>query len=79
MVCYFFVIDVMILIGTVENSHNGLLINAFVNCFLLLRQVQGGVVIFDKEGNARYAYEEDTGTPLDMDDIVSALKKIRDE
>lgn len=41
--------------------------------------MQGGVVIFDKEGNARYAYEEETGTPLDIDVLVAALKKIRDE
>ena len=40
---------------------------------------EGGVVIFDKEGNIRYVYEEETGIPLDMDNIVSALKKIRND
>lgn len=36
--------------------------------------VQGGVVIFDKHGKARYAYEEHIGTELNMEDIVAALK-----
>jgi hypothetical protein len=47
--------------------------------YSMLIKIQGGLVIFDKEGNARYAYEEETGTPLDIGDIVAALKKIRDE
>ncbi|KAL3805626.1 hypothetical protein HJC23_005870 [Cyclotella cryptica] len=41
--------------------------------------IQGGVVIFDKMGQARYAYEEETGSPLDIEDILAALKAIRDE
>jgi len=38
--------------------------------------VQGGVIIFDKNGKARYAYEEDIGQPLVVEDIVAALKAL---
>jgi hypothetical protein len=38
--------------------------------------VQGGVIIFDKNGKARYAYEEETGKELAMDDIIAALKAV---
>lgn len=41
--------------------------------------VQGGVIIFDKKGKARYAYEEETGKELNMDDIVAALKAVQAE
>ena len=41
--------------------------------------VQGGVVIFDKSGKARFAYEEETGKELVMEDIVSALKAIQSD
>eukprot|EP00956_Cyclotella_meneghiniana_P045021 scaffold349941_cov103-Cyclotella_meneghiniana.AAC.1 len=41
--------------------------------------IQGGIIIFDKEGKVRCAYEEEIGTPLDINDLVSALEKIRDE
>ncbi|KAL7484051.1 hypothetical protein ACHAW6_009696 [Cyclotella cf. meneghiniana] len=41
--------------------------------------IQGGLVVFDREGKVRYAYEENTGTPLDIEDILAALKAIRDE
>ena len=47
--------------------------------FLNVSQIQGGIIIFDKEGKVRYAYEEEIGTPLDINDLVSALEKIRDE
>lgn len=40
--------------------------------------VQGGVIIFDKNGLAKYAYEEETGKELNMDDIVAALKAVAD-
>jgi hypothetical protein len=42
-------------------------------------QIQGGIVVFDKEGQVRYAYEEETGTPLDIENIFAALKALRDE
>lgn len=38
--------------------------------------IQGGLIIFDKEGNARYAYEEIIGDELIIDDIVAALEDI---
>mmetsp|Transcript_4435 Transcript_4435/g.9587 ORF Transcript_4435/g.9587 Transcript_4435/m.9587 type:complete len:129 (-) Transcript_4435:210-596(-) len=41
--------------------------------------VQGGIIIFDKGGKARYAYEEETGKELNMEDIVASLKVLRSE
>ena len=41
--------------------------------------IQGGLIIFDKEGNARYAYEEIIGDELEIDDIVAALEDVKDE
>lgn len=41
--------------------------------------VQGGVILFDKNGKARYAYEEETGKELVIDDIVAALKAIQND
>mmetsp|Transcript_17264 Transcript_17264/g.28243 ORF Transcript_17264/g.28243 Transcript_17264/m.28243 type:complete len:137 (-) Transcript_17264:150-560(-) len=38
--------------------------------------IQGGLIIFDKEGNARYAYEEIIGDELEIDDIVAALEDV---
>jgi hypothetical protein len=38
--------------------------------------VQGGIVIFDKDGNARYAYEEEIGKELVMEDIIAALRAV---
>ena len=38
--------------------------------------IQGGLVVFDKEGNVRYAYEEIIGDELVIDDIVAALNDI---
>lgn len=39
--------------------------------------VQGGVIIFGKDGKARYAYEEETGTELPVDDILAAVKAVK--
>ncbi|KAL3761644.1 hypothetical protein ACHAWU_000131 [Discostella pseudostelligera] len=39
--------------------------------------IQGGIIIFDKHGNARYAYREATGSEVPIDDIISAVKMVR--
>ena len=39
--------------------------------------VKGGVVLFDGNGKARYAYEEETGTELDMKQIIEAMKTLQ--
>ena len=41
--------------------------------------VQGGIILFDKHGNAKYAYEEETGCDLPLADIVAALDAMRRE
>ena len=38
--------------------------------------IQGGLIVFDKEGNARYAYEEIIGDELNIDDIIAALQDL---
>lgn len=40
--------------------------------------VKGGVVVFDSAGKPVYQYQEVTGDPLPMDDILSSVKAIRD-
>lgn len=40
--------------------------------------VKGGVVIFDQFGIAKFAYEEQTGSELPMDDIFKAIQAIKD-
>lgn len=39
--------------------------------------VQGGIVVFDKEGKARFAYKEEVGKELVIEDIVAALKAVQ--
>jgi len=39
--------------------------------------VQGGVIVFGKDGKAKYAYEEDTGSEIPLDDILAAVKQVR--
>lgn len=41
--------------------------------------VQGGIIIFDKNGLAKYAYREETGSPLPVDDIRAALDAVKNE
>jgi AhpC/TSA antioxidant enzyme len=40
---------------------------------------KGGLVIFDKKGNPRYAYKEDMGNDLPVVDILHALEQLRQE
>jgi len=41
--------------------------------------VQGGIIIFDKAGVARYAYREETGSEIPIRDILLAIRAVRDE
>jgi hypothetical protein len=41
--------------------------------------VQGGIIIFDKGGKPRYAYEEETGKDLPVKDILAAVHAVRRE
>jgi len=41
--------------------------------------VKGGLILFDTEGNPRYAYKEEMGVDLPVQDIVRALEVIRRE
>jgi hypothetical protein len=41
--------------------------------------VQGGIIVFGKDGKPKCVYEEDTGSDIPVADIVSALKAIRRE
>ena len=41
--------------------------------------VQGGVIIFDKEGKPTYAYEEEAGHHLPVKDILAAVNAVRRE
>jgi hypothetical protein len=38
--------------------------------------IQGGVLIFDATGTLRYAYEEEIGTPFEMEDIRAAVNDV---
>lgn len=38
--------------------------------------IQGGLILFDKNGEAKYAYEEEIGSPINIDDVVAALKDL---
>mmetsp|Transcript_7075 Transcript_7075/g.13089 ORF Transcript_7075/g.13089 Transcript_7075/m.13089 type:complete len:97 (+) Transcript_7075:338-628(+) len=39
----------------------------------------GGVIIFGKDGSAKYAYPEFFGYELDMDDFLAAVEAVRNE
>ena len=41
--------------------------------------LKGGIIIFDKNGKARYAYREETGFEVPIDDIVAAVNVIKEE
>ena len=38
--------------------------------------VQGGILLYNAQGELQYAYKEDTGQALHMDDIQAAMKAI---
>jgi hypothetical protein len=40
---------------------------------------KGGLIIFDKKGQPRYAYKEDMGHDLPVVDIIHALEQLRQE
>lgn len=42
--------------------------------------IQGGIIVFDRSGKARYAYREETGFEIPIFDIIAAVRavKIRD-
>lgn len=39
--------------------------------------VQGGIIIFDSDGKAQCAYEEETGKELNMEEIVAGLVAVQ--
>ena len=39
--------------------------------------VQGGIIIFNNKGQARYAYREETGSEVPIDDIIAAVKMVK--
>lgn len=41
--------------------------------------VQGGVIIFDNSGTARFAYREETGSEMPVEDIIAVVKELRAE
>ena len=40
--------------------------------------VKGGIILFDKYGIAKFAYEEESGSELPIDEIRKALQAIKD-
>ena len=41
--------------------------------------IQGGIILFDKNGKARYAYREETGSEVPIQDIIAAAKAIKSD
>ena len=39
----------------------------------------GGIIVFGKDGEPKYAYPEITGSPLETGDILAALKEVSSE
>jgi hypothetical protein len=39
--------------------------------------IQGGIIVFGKDGKAKYAYEEETGSEIPVEDILAALNDVR--
>lgn len=40
---------------------------------------QGGVIVFGKDGKQRFAYAEETGSEIPVDDILAAVKSVKEE
>ena len=41
--------------------------------------IQGGIILFDKNGKARYAYREETGSEVPIQDVIAAVKMIKSD
>jgi hypothetical protein len=41
--------------------------------------VQGGIIVFGKDGKAKYAYEEETGSEVPVDDLLASLRAVQEE
>mmetsp|Transcript_2320 Transcript_2320/g.5031 ORF Transcript_2320/g.5031 Transcript_2320/m.5031 type:complete len:90 (-) Transcript_2320:226-495(-) len=39
--------------------------------------IQGGIIIFDRTGKARFAYREETGFEVPINDIISAARVVK--
>ena len=40
---------------------------------------KGGVILFGKDGKPKYAYEEETGSEIPLEDILAAVQAIKEE
>lgn len=40
--------------------------------------VQGGIIVFDKNGQPKFAYEEDTGKEVPVEDLLLAVKAVKE-
>lgn len=40
--------------------------------------VQGGIVILGKDGKAKFAYREETGKEIPVDDILAAIQSVKE-
>jgi hypothetical protein len=38
----------------------------------------GGIIIFGTDGKPKYIYPEETGTPIDVEEFLSAVQSVRD-
>lgn len=41
--------------------------------------VQGGIIVFGKDGKAKYAYSEETGSEIPVEDLLAAVKSVREQ
>jgi len=39
--------------------------------------IQGGIIIFDRNGKARYAYREETGFEVPINDVIAAVRTVK--